>query len=68
MINKTKVLITGGFGFVGSSIVNKLLKKNKFKIFVIDNLSRIGSENNYYALKEKVKFFKYDIGYEKKKN
>ena len=67
MKNKLKVLITGGFGFVGSSIVNKLLKKNKFEIFVIDNLSRIGSENNYHVLKKKVKFFKYDIGYEKKK-
>ena len=39
MENKTKVLITGGFGFVGSSIVNKLLKKKKFKIFVIDNIT-----------------------------
>jgi nucleoside-diphosphate-sugar epimerase len=31
MENKTKVLITGGFGFVGSSIVNKLLKKKNLK-------------------------------------
>ena len=33
-----KILITGGAGFIGSSIVQQLLAKN-FKVVVIDDLS-----------------------------
>lgn len=67
MSNEIKILITGGFGFVGSNIINLLIKRNKFKIFVIDNLSRRGSEKNFNLFKKKVKFFKYDVGTDKKK-
>ena len=31
------VLITGGSGYIGSNLVNKLLKK-KFKIIIVDKL------------------------------
>ena len=34
----TKILITGGAGFIGSHIVEKLIKDN-FEVIVIDNLS-----------------------------
>lgn len=43
------ILITGCAGFIGFSLANKLLKKNKVKIFGIDNL------NKYYSLKLKKK-------------
>ena len=33
-----KTLITGGAGFIGSAVINKLQKENH-EIFVIDNLS-----------------------------
>ena len=35
-LNKT-ILVTGGFGYVGTCVVNLLLKKN-FKVVVVDNL------------------------------
>ena len=36
-MNGTKVLVTGGAGFVGSNLVNELVKSNN-KILVLDNL------------------------------
>ncbi len=34
-----KVLIIGGAGFIGINLINNFLKKKKYKIFVIDNLT-----------------------------
>src|SRR5687767_168626 len=34
----TKVLITGGAGFIGSAVIQEF-QKHKYEIFVIDNLS-----------------------------
>ena len=53
---KKKILITGGAGYIGSHIV-ELLTKKKFKVFVIDNLSR-GYKK---FLNKKVVFIKTDI-------
>lgn len=36
----SKLLITGGLGYVGSFTAKKFLEKNKYKVFSIDNLSR----------------------------
>ena len=43
------ILITGGYGFIGSNLINYLLKK-KYKIFVIDNLTnnKISKRNNKF--------------------
>ena len=38
MLNKEKILITGGAGYIGSHIVEELIK-SKEKVFIIDNLS-----------------------------
>ena len=47
-----KILITGGCGFVGSSLAISLKKKyNQYSVKVIDNLKRRGSELNLTRLK-----------------
>ena len=50
------ILITGGAGFIGSHLVEQLLKKNH-KISVIDNLST-GRIQNLKRLKNRIKFEK----------
>ena len=44
MTSPHKVLVTGGAGFIGSHIVDELLKRN-IETFVIDNLSTGSLEN-----------------------
>ena len=51
-----KYIITGGAGFIGSHLVEKLIKKNK-KIIVIDNLST-GRLENIKRFKKKNKIYK----------
>ena len=50
------ILVTGGAGYIGSHIVELLVKK-KYKVFIIDNLST-GFKR---LLNKKAKFFKTDI-------
>ena len=38
-MKKDKIVITGGAGFVGTNLINLLLKKTKYKIVSIDNYS-----------------------------
>ncbi len=38
-MKKDKIIITGGAGFVGTNLINLLLKKTSFKIISIDNYS-----------------------------
>ncbi len=54
-----KYIITGGAGFIGSHIVEKLLKR-KCKIIVLDNLST-GRIENIEKFKNKIKFLKCDL-------
>ncbi len=51
-----KILVTGGAGFVGSHLVDKLVSKGH-KVVIIDNLSTGRQEN----LNTKAKFLKLDI-------
>ena len=56
MLNKKKIIVTGGCGFLGSHLVDKLIDES-FSVFVIDNLST-GSLKN---LNKKAKFYFSDI-------
>jgi len=44
-MKKNKIVVTGGCGFIGSYLINYLIRKTNFKIISIDNLSS-GSRNN----------------------
>ncbi len=50
--NQKYTLITGGAGFVGTNLADRLLSEGK-PVMVFDNLSRAGVQNNLYWLKEK---------------
>ncbi len=54
-----KILVTGGTGFIGSSIVKALIKK-KYQVRVLDNQSR-GSLRRLENVKGKFEFIKGDI-------
>lgn len=57
-----KVLVTGGAGFIGSHVVDKLIVGKVAQIVIIDNLSRGRLENLADARRSgKLKFIKGDI-------
>ena len=57
-MKKNKVLVTGGAGFVGSNLINLLLKKTKYKIISLDNYSS-GKRTNHIK-NTRVRYIKGD--------
>lgn len=51
-----KILVTGGAGFIGSNIVDKLVSE-RYEVVIVDNLSSGKKEN----INSKAKFYKTDI-------
>ncbi|MFN8445491.1 MAG: GDP-mannose 4,6-dehydratase [Caldilineaceae bacterium] len=51
-MSSEKILITGGAGFIGSNLANRLLAQGH-QITIFDNLSRSGCERNLGWLREK---------------
>ena len=64
-----KIIVTGGLGFIGSNLIDLLLKKNYFVI----NIDKATYSSNYYNVKEfknskNYKFIKIDIKHKKLRN
>ena len=55
---KNLIVVTGGSGFVGSNLIEYLLKKTKLQIISLDNYSS-GSKKNH-ILNKRVKYIKSD--------
>tara|TARA_X000000368_G_C22973546_1_gene686597 strand:+ start:1041 stop:1304 length:264 start_codon:yes stop_codon:yes gene_type:complete len=55
---KNIIVVTGGAGFVGSNLIELILKKTKYKIISIDNYSS-GFKKNHIKNK-KIKYIKSD--------
>lgn len=53
-----RCLVTGGAGFIGSNLVDKLINEN-FEVSVIDNES--ATENNKFYWNKNARNYKYDI-------
>ena len=69
MLNKmknNKIIVTGGLGFIGSNLIEFLIKKN----FVVINIDKVSYSSNYFNVKNfqnnnKYKFYKVNIGNKK---
>lgn len=55
------VLVTGGAGFIGSHLVDRLLEENAQRVVVLDSLA-FGSKTNLAASPERLDFHSVDIG------
>ncbi|MBN1870690.1 MAG: dTDP-glucose 4,6-dehydratase [Candidatus Omnitrophica bacterium] len=58
--SKSKILVTGGAGFIGSEFVRQAVKKGQ-KIVVLDKLTYAGDIKRLEGIKGKYAFYKTDI-------
>jgi len=62
-MKNNKVIVTGGLGFIGSNLIELLLRKNFFVI----NIDKLSYSSNFYNVKDfkknkNYKFYKTNIG------
>ena len=43
---KKTIVVTGGAGFVGFNLIQRLVKKTKFQIISLDNYSSVSKKNH----------------------
>jgi len=61
------IIVTGGLGFIGSNLIELLLKK-KFKVINIDKITYSSSFYNTSSFKKNYTFYKCDLNNQKKLN
>ncbi|PJB15842.1 MAG: epimerase [Flavobacteriales bacterium CG_4_9_14_3_um_filter_32_8] len=64
MNNKTQILVTGGAGFIGSSLVEELINNPKYFIVVVDNLQTGSREKLPKSKYDNLKFIQCDVNHE----
>lgn len=64
MEGKTNILITGGAGFIGSALVEELIKDNNNFVVVVDNLQTGSREKLPQAYNDNLKFIQCDVNHE----
>ena len=52
-----KILVTGGLGFIGSNLINLLLKKK----FTVLNIDKVSYASNFYNTREFIKHKKLTL-------
>ena len=62
MAKKIKSIVTGGYGFIGSHLVDYLLAKDH-QVIVVDNLTSGNLKNLEHINKDLFLFFNEDINY-----
>ena len=58
-----KILITGGFGFIGTAVVRKLLNSYKCEVLIIDKMGHAANVNSMETVfsNSRLQFLKADI-------
>ena len=64
MNNKTNILVTGGAGFVGSALVEELIKDENNFVVVVDNLQTGARDKLPKATHNNLKFIQCDVNHE----
>ena len=69
-MNINSIIVTGGFGFIGSALCRYLIKKTNYEIIIIDKMTYASDVNSLQTVinNNRVTFYKVSIGNRKKIN